>query len=652
MRHELRFASAGLTACLLLAVACLVSAAPAAAADSSPDLTPAQVLELARVQANIARLGLRWHAAPNPIALLPREQWLALCGAPPVVTWEGPILPPAGKLSPVALDWRDHGGNWVTPVRNQGSCGSCWIFGSVAAFESHWMIASGVPDQLDLDFAEQHVLSCGVGIGGCGGGLVGDALDFIQDHGICDEACFPYQASDAVPCAAACPDIAERLHFLGEWDHVTFGNIDVATINAAVDEGPLVTTFDVHENFVWYDTGVYSAYGSPSTGEGHAVCIVGYDDELLAWLVKNSWGPHWGGLGGYFWIAYDSGCGFGAWTYQCLPPNNEPVLSEPTLEPSTGEVGQVFTWSVVYTDAEDDAPTTAAVTLCNPVSGIWANQPMNSADTTYADGALFTLSLALADTGTYRYRFNFMNEHEQVVRLPGPPLDHYEGPVVTPVIDQPPVLSDPACVPDPGPAGGTFSFTVVYSDPEGQWPSLSSRLSIWSPASGTWTDHVMTTDDPDCSDGSLYRCEVMLPEAGLYRHRYVFVNEALQYVTLPGEPGAYLEGPQVGGTSAAPAGSPSVTTALPPVPNPANPAVNLRWILARPGTVVYDLYDARGRLVCRLPLGEQPAGEGSVVWNGRDTRGRPVPSGVYLARLTVTGGGSPQYFVSKLNLVR
>jgi hypothetical protein len=246
-----------------------------------------------------------------------------------------------------------------------------------------------------------------------------------------------------------------------------------------------------------------------------------------------------------------------------------------------------------------------------------------------------------------------MNEHAQVVHLPGPPLNQYEGPVVTPEIDEPPVLSDPGCVPDPGPAGGTFSFTVVYSDPEGQWPTLSSRLSVWSPASESWTDHVMTTDDPDCSDGSLYRCDVVLPDAGVYRHRYVFVNEAVQYVTLPEEPGTFLEGPRVGDTSTVPGGVPLVTTALPPVPNPANPGVRLRWNLSRPGTVVYDLYDARGRLVCRLSLGEQSTGEGAVVWNGRDSQGRLVPSGLYLARLTVTSAaGRPESFVSKLNLVR
>jgi hypothetical protein len=340
------------------------------------------------------------------------------------------------------------------------------------------------------------------------------------------------------------------------------------------------------------------------------------------------------------------------YTYQCLPPNDDPVLSEPTLTPAEGETGDLFTWTVIYTDAEEDAPTTAAVTLYNPVTGAWENRAMSATDTTYADGALFTLTLALADTGTYLYRYNFMNEHDQTVHLPGPPLNQYEGPVVTPEINDPPVLTDPACSPDPGPAGGSFAFAVRYTDPEGEQPSITARVSVWSPVTGTATDHGMTTDDPDCTDGSLYGCELVLPDAGAYRHRFTFVNEAYQFVTLPAEPGAWLEGPVVAGTSGVPGAGPSATAALPPAPNPANPGVRLRWRLAAPGRVTWELYDARGCLVRRLEAGERPAGEGEILWFGDDDRGRAAPSGVYLARLSATVAGRRVRSVTKLNLVR
>jgi len=121
--------------CCLVLVGLPLLALPALGAGEP--VPAAKLAELAQVRADIERLGLRWQADVNPVALLDREQWLAMCGTPPPV---GPITGPsfhrAGRDLPVSLDWRDNGGNWVTGVRNQGSCGSCWIFGAVAAFES------------------------------------------------------------------------------------------------------------------------------------------------------------------------------------------------------------------------------------------------------------------------------------------------------------------------------------------------------------------------------------------------------------------------------------------------------------------------------------------------------------------------------------
>lgn len=639
---------------LLFTLASLLLVAIASPAVLAQAITPEHQRELADVRDTIARLDLDWEADFNPIALLDRTDRLALCGTPfPEGPYPAPIHDLAAKDLPVLVDWRDNGGNWVTPVRNQGSCGSCWIFGSVAAFETFWMISSGVPGQSSLDFAEQHILSCGSTPSGCEGGQIWDSLDFMKDDGICDEACFPYQADDTVPCSSACADVNERLEWLGDWATVTNGSPYIPYITASLQDGPLVASFMVHENFYWYSSGVYSAHGSPSTGEGHAVTIMGYDDNLQAWLVKNSWGPGWGGLGGYFWIAYDNGCGFGVYTYQCLPPNSEPVLSDPTLVPAGGEVGDTFTWTVLYTDADDDAPTAPNLGLRNPVTKSWQNHAMSSTDTTYTDGALFTLAMALSDTGTYQYRFTFTNSYGQVVHFPGPPLYNFDGPVVTPVINTQPTLTTPACVPDPGPAGGLFTFSIVYTDEENDCPTLCSQVSVWSPQTDQWTDYTMSSTDSSYADGSLYSCEVLLPDVGTHRNRYLFVNEETQFISLPPDFGDYLSGPEVVPISDVPADLASLETGLlPPVPNPANPSVQLRFRLAHPANVELTLYDAAGRLVRRLHAGLRPAGESVVRWDGRASSGQPAPSGVYLARLLVTAQGVRSSYVSKLNLVR
>jgi len=617
-------------------------------------LSPAQQRELAEIRDTIERLGLRWQAAPNPIARLDRADRLVLCGTPPPL---GPISGPhMGRLIldiPLMLDWRDNSGNWITPVRNQGSCGSCWIFGSVATFEAYWMIRSGSPDQTDLDFAEQHILSCGPNAHGCNGGLISTALDFLQNQGICDEDCFPYQGDHDIPCGDACPDILDRLFWLGDYEVITAYNIDVDLINEALQHSPVVTSFSIYENFYWYDSGVYSAHGSTPTGLGHAVTIIGYDQDLQAWLAKNSWGPYWG-LDGYFWIAYDSGCAFGANTFQCREANTEPVLSEAILDPTEGISGDSFSWSVVYTDAENEVPTMAAVALQSPLTGDWENQAMATSDTSFTEGALYTLTMALSDTGMYHHRFTFVNESDQVVRLPEAP-DFFTGPYVGPIVNSPPWLDDADVDPDSAHTGEPFTFSVIYTDAENDRPTITSQVSVWSPSTQMWVDYVMTSTDSACSEGCLYSCDITLDDAGSWRHRYLFINEAGQYVTLPTDLMAWLDGPEVLDVS-----NVEMTTdvqgltasLLPPVPNPANPQTTIPFHIATPAEIELILYDLTGRRVRTLWTGFHPAGIGAAVWDGRDENGRALPSGVYVARLRLMGAREAAIHTIKVNLVR
>ncbi len=632
---------------LLLTLVVAFLAVSAAAGGSLP---AERQRDLDALRRRIGELGQRWTPADNPIARLDRSEWLRMCGAtPPADLRPAPlVLSRVPAALPTALDWRANGGDWVTPVRNQGGCGSCWIFAAVAAFESNVMIREDLPGQDDLDLAEQHLVSCTTNPYPCDGGQVTEALNFLRVDGVCDEACFPYRARDSIPCGSACADVAQRLTFLEGWRQVTGGAIDVAAVNAALQSGPVVTTYAVYDDFDWYDSGVYDARGATFTGSWHAVTIVGYDDGLQAWLVKNSWGASWG-LDGYFWIAYDSACDFGRESWQCLSAGSEPVLGESSVEPEVGEPGASFTFSVRYTDVDGDLPTEANVSLYSPALHYFQDFPMITADGDVTDGAVYETVMALADTGTWWHRFRFVNAAAQAVMLPASGGE-FSGPVVQAPPNDPPVLSGAECLPAAGDVGVAYVFRLVCTDAENDAPLMAQAVLQGPGLDGTTVTLPLASDDPDLTDGALYSGSILIEEPGEYRHRYEILSPQMQFVKLPGD-GEWLPGPVAGGATRV-EGPPAATVLLPPAPNPANPSVRLSFHLAEAGAVRLTIHDAAGRRLRTLVREFRPAGPGAVVWDGRDDAGRAAPSGTYLARLGTGEGAVRSVHTVKLNLVR
>ncbi|HOX26015.1 MAG TPA: C1 family peptidase [Candidatus Krumholzibacteria bacterium] len=444
---------------LLLAACLAVSAAAPAAA---PPLTPAQAAELARIQANIERLDLPWQAGDNPIFRLPPGERSRRNGSPAPVGWRGPERSGLARDLPVLLDWRDLGGDWVTPIRNQEDCGSCWDFSAVAAMESWLMITSGEPGQDDLDLSEQWVLSC-ITAGSCFGGWCDRALAFLTTDGICDEACFPYQADHAVPCDAACPDVLGRLVYLGDYAQVTAGAIDPDAINLALQDGPLVTNFQVYTDFYAYAEGIYVWDGVSPPDGGHSVAIVGYDDARQAWLAKNSWGERFG-LFGYFWIAYDSGTGFGSDTWQPRELNLRPQLDAAGCEPAVASPGGTVAWTVTYSDAEADAPVTATLVLRDP-GGRETVHALAAGEGDLTVGRPYTVSLVVLEVGQWGSRFRFVNEAEQEVSWPVSGFASWplvEAPTAVPLAGVT-ALGDPA--PNPASPGCAVSFSLARAGP-------------------------------------------------------------------------------------------------------------------------------------------------------------------------------------------
>lgn len=234
---------------------------------------------------------------------------------------------------PSYFNWEDQG--MITDVKSQGGCGSCWIFASIAALEAQYKIYR----QYHYDLSEQQLLSCVSQGWGCNGGWMNDCYVHFRDYGVILESEIPYQADHDVPCTEDLYTIKANI-----LDWTSIPN-DVEQIKQAVLVAPVAVSFNVYTDFEIYGGGCYEWDGVSGYEAGHAVLIVGWDDDMCdgygAWRVKNSWGTFWGD-DGYFWIKYgDSGFGHAA----ALLEVNAVWLSDPVDLPP-GVTGEEYSYQI------------------------------------------------------------------------------------------------------------------------------------------------------------------------------------------------------------------------------------------------------------------------------------------------------------------
>jgi cathepsin C len=228
-----------------------------------------------------------------------------------------PQEPPARVLAklqdkvPTSYDWRNVNGlNFVSPVRNQGECGSCYSFASMAMLEARVRILSNNTEQ--PVFSPNDILECSKYAQGCDGGfpyLI--AGKYAEEIGVVPETCNPYNppSSKHPTCHT---DAKCRRFYATDYSYIGgfYGACNEALMKyALVKNGPIVVGLEVYDDFMHYKSGVYHHTGlvdkvngmnkwNPFQITNHAVLVVGYgtDDKTREpyWIVKNSWGPSWG----------------------------------------------------------------------------------------------------------------------------------------------------------------------------------------------------------------------------------------------------------------------------------------------------------------------------------------------------------------------
>lgn len=261
--------------------------------------------------------GLNWKAAVTGISI---EDGIAMCGynpRPDELSFEERMVVSQLRFNagehfidlnlPSSVDHSVY----MSPVKDQGKCGSCVAFGTIAAIEGVIRFQRKDPNY-SVDLSEAHLFYCHAASEGrtCGDSLLINpwkgwvperALIAFKQKGVVDQTCFPYDPFSHPQQCKLCSNWATSLTFITSYRKVS----SISEMKSElVRNGPLISCMWVFDDFMSYSGfGVYSHVGISLAG--HCVCIVGYDDANQCWIAKNSWGPRWGN-NGFFRIQYGS----------------------------------------------------------------------------------------------------------------------------------------------------------------------------------------------------------------------------------------------------------------------------------------------------------------------------------------------------------
>jgi len=224
--------------------------------------------------------------------------------------------------NPSSIDWVTRGK--VTPVKNQGQCGSCWAFSTTGSVEARYAISTGKLNSL----SEQELVSCAgaQGNNGCRGGLMDYGFEYvIAQKGLCSEASFPYDAvTEKLQCSSKRSKCGDHIDTISSYQDVQHNSSD--QLETALAQGPVSIAIEADQSaFQLYTKGILM--GTCGKKLDHGVLAVGYNNEGTDhyWKVKNSWGPNWGEQG-YIRLCKDCGMNRGAGQCGLLGQPSYPVV--------------------------------------------------------------------------------------------------------------------------------------------------------------------------------------------------------------------------------------------------------------------------------------------------------------------------------------
>jgi len=259
----------------------------------------------------------------------------------------------------------DNINGWLTSVKDQASCGSCWSFAVVGAIEPKYKLNLN-DSRVSADLSEQYSISCDNSCyagytypntycnTGCDGGWLDLNLNYVMGSGTVDENCFSYSSGggDSGNCANKCADYSSRLwtiggaDYSGRWQNFTYQELE----QWIIDYGPSPIGIYMVDNV--------NGNGFINCGAGgssnHAVVLVGYNDTgnnaTSYWIVKNSWGSSYG-KNGYFYIKFNDRCNVGTEVYYLNltnTPEFKPTINfvSPSSDISTSNSSVVVSFNV------------------------------------------------------------------------------------------------------------------------------------------------------------------------------------------------------------------------------------------------------------------------------------------------------------------
>ena len=195
---------------------------------------------------------------------------------------------------PTSVDWRKNPDNYITPIQDQGNCGSCVAFGTTATIEACKRIADKNPAE-DVKLSEADLFSHG---GSCANGWTLEAANSAaQTYGICPEKCWPYGGVKQ-PCCDQ-----NKLKTTGAARLTS----DAAAKQFIATYGPIQAAMDVYDDFFEVNSDAVYHHQQGNYAGSHCICLIGYDDTNQCWIGKNSWGTSWG-ASGFFRMGYGE-CG-------------------------------------------------------------------------------------------------------------------------------------------------------------------------------------------------------------------------------------------------------------------------------------------------------------------------------------------------------